>query len=250
MMRELWSAGYQRRICHPLPAEPARPLSRPLSASYRWRSSHADVFSRVVHYDEGGIDRAGGAPVTGEPGNLTAGMTVAELCGAAVSHSDNTAANLLLEQLGGPAAAHRPAARRHHRRGTGPRRAPRRLDGGRQDRNGRVRHRRRCGGRVAPARPWSSPSSPPAPTPPRPTPRWSARPPRSWRTPSSTVAHKAAHSLGTASHLAHSRFSAMRPELFCLDHNLSYSDAQFSTERHNSFTGNPSLPAPRTRPDR
>ncbi|MEV7978594.1 class A beta-lactamase [Streptomyces sp. NPDC086519] len=66
-----------------------------------------DVLSRVVHYDEGDVDRAGGAPVTGQPGNLAAGMTVAELCGAAVSYSDNTAANLLLEQLGGPVAVTR-----------------------------------------------------------------------------------------------------------------------------------------------
>ncbi len=42
------------------------------------------------------------APVTSE--NVTTGMTVAELCDAAVTVSDNTAANLLLELLGGPAA--------------------------------------------------------------------------------------------------------------------------------------------------
>jgi beta-lactamase class A len=46
------------------------------------------------------------------------------------------------------------------------------------------------------------------------------------------------------------RLYAMRPEPFCFDHELSYSDAQFSTERHISFTGSISLPAPRTRPDR
>ena len=34
-------------------------------------------------------------------------MTVAELCGAAISSGDNTAANLLLEQLGGPVAVTR-----------------------------------------------------------------------------------------------------------------------------------------------
>lgn len=58
--------------------------------------------SRVIHYTEQDIERAKGAPVTGEPENLAHGMTVEALCGAAISFSDNTAANLLLEELGGP----------------------------------------------------------------------------------------------------------------------------------------------------
>jgi beta-lactamase class A len=45
----------------------------------------------------------GYAPVTKEHVG-GAGMTVAELCGAAVTWSDNTAANLLLASFGGPAA--------------------------------------------------------------------------------------------------------------------------------------------------
>jgi len=42
------------------------------------------------------------APVT--KSHLDSGMTVAELCAAAITVSDNTAANLLLASLGGPAA--------------------------------------------------------------------------------------------------------------------------------------------------
>ena len=42
------------------------------------------------------------APVTTR--NVATGMTVADLCGAALTVSDNTAANLLLDLLGGPAA--------------------------------------------------------------------------------------------------------------------------------------------------
>lgn len=42
------------------------------------------------------------APVTAQ--NLATGMTVADLCDAALTVSDNTAANLLLDVLGGPAA--------------------------------------------------------------------------------------------------------------------------------------------------
>lgn len=41
------------------------------------------------------------SPVTQK--HVGAGMTVAELCAAAVQYSDNTAGNLLLEQVGGPA---------------------------------------------------------------------------------------------------------------------------------------------------
>lgn len=63
--------------------------------------------ARRVRYTQADIDRAGGAPVTGRPENLAHGMTVAELCGAAISFSDNTAANLLLQRLGGPTAVTR-----------------------------------------------------------------------------------------------------------------------------------------------
>ena len=34
--------------------------------------------------------------------NVATGMSIGELCGAAVSHSDNTATNLLLDEIGGP----------------------------------------------------------------------------------------------------------------------------------------------------
>ncbi|NEA43048.1 class A beta-lactamase [Streptomyces sp. SID11385] len=47
---------------------------------------------------------SGYAPVTGLPENLANGMTVAQLCAAAVSFSDNAAGNLLLRALGGPTA--------------------------------------------------------------------------------------------------------------------------------------------------
>jgi beta-lactamase class A len=42
------------------------------------------------------------SPITEK--HLDSGMTVAELCAAAIQHSDNTAGNLLMKQLGGPAA--------------------------------------------------------------------------------------------------------------------------------------------------
>ncbi|WP_051709665.1 class A beta-lactamase [Streptomyces sp. NRRL S-350] len=66
-----------------------------------------EFLARRIRYTQADIDRAGGAPVTGEPGNLANGMTVAQLCAAAIDHSDNTAANLLLHELGGPTAVTR-----------------------------------------------------------------------------------------------------------------------------------------------
>jgi beta-lactamase class A len=66
-----------------------------------------EFLGRRIHYTQADIDRAGGAPVTGRAENLARGMTVAGLCGAAISYSDNTAANLLLRHLGGPTAVTR-----------------------------------------------------------------------------------------------------------------------------------------------
>ncbi|MFF2327239.1 MULTISPECIES: class A beta-lactamase [unclassified Streptomyces] len=63
--------------------------------------------SKVIHYTQRDIERSGGAPRTGLPENLANGMTVEALCGAAISYSDNTAANLLLKELGGPTAVTR-----------------------------------------------------------------------------------------------------------------------------------------------
>ncbi len=63
------------------------------------RSTAADLDS-VVRYDQS--DLLAYAPVTSR--NVETGMTVRELVDAAVSVSDNTAANLLVERLGGPGA--------------------------------------------------------------------------------------------------------------------------------------------------
>ncbi|MDY0810830.1 class A beta-lactamase [Kitasatospora purpeofusca] len=57
-----------------------------------------------LHYTTRDVAESGYAPITGLPANLEAGMTVEELCAAAIQYSDNTAANLLLRELGGPEA--------------------------------------------------------------------------------------------------------------------------------------------------
>jgi beta-lactamase class A len=63
------------------------------------RRSDPGLMDRVVHYTRGEL--VDHSPVTGE--HVDTGMTVAELCDAAITVSDNTAANLLLGQIGGPA---------------------------------------------------------------------------------------------------------------------------------------------------
>ncbi|GAB7186809.1 beta-lactamase class A [Kitasatospora sp. Ki12] len=66
-----------------------------------------EFLARRIHYTEADITRSGGREsslVTREDRNLANGMTVAELCQAAIDHSDNTAGNLLLRELGGPTA--------------------------------------------------------------------------------------------------------------------------------------------------
>lgn len=58
------------------------------------------LLDRLVRYGPGALLEY--APVT--TANVATGMTVADLCDAALTVSDNTAANLLLDLLGGPAA--------------------------------------------------------------------------------------------------------------------------------------------------
>lgn len=60
-----------------------------------------------IRYTERDTKASGYAPITGKAENLRDGMTGAELCGAAISYSDNCAANLLLRRLGGPSAVTR-----------------------------------------------------------------------------------------------------------------------------------------------
>ncbi|MEU0970505.1 class A beta-lactamase [Streptomyces sp. NPDC005917] len=103
-----WDTGSGARVRHRCgELFPMCSVFKMLAVAAVLRDLDEDVLSEVVHYDESDIERSGGAPVTGKSENLAAGMTVAELCGAAISYSDNTAANLLLEQLGGPVAVTR-----------------------------------------------------------------------------------------------------------------------------------------------
>ncbi|WP_442806357.1 class A beta-lactamase [Streptomyces sp. NBC_01317] len=75
-----------------------------VAAVLRDRDRDGEYLSRRVRYTEQDVVRSGYAPVTGLPANLAQGMTVEALCAASITHSDNTAANLLLGKLGGPAS--------------------------------------------------------------------------------------------------------------------------------------------------
>ncbi|MFJ9757695.1 class A beta-lactamase [Streptomyces sp. NPDC101149] len=78
-----------------------------LAAGAVLRQESADRLDQVVTYSKG--DLVSYSPVTSE--HVDTGMTVRELCDAAVRYSDNTAGNLLLRQLGGPARLDRELAR-------------------------------------------------------------------------------------------------------------------------------------------
>lgn len=71
-----------------------------VAAVLRQSESQPDLLDRVIHY--GPSDVLAYAPVTSQ--HVAEGMTVAALCDAAITVSDNTAANLLVEMIGGPAA--------------------------------------------------------------------------------------------------------------------------------------------------
>ncbi|GAA1162740.1 beta-lactamase class A [Kitasatospora gansuensis] len=68
---------------------------------------NGEFLARRIRYTEQDVTGSGYAPITGTPEHLANGMTVAELCAAALDYSDNAADNLLLRQLGDPTAVTR-----------------------------------------------------------------------------------------------------------------------------------------------
>jgi beta-lactamase class A len=70
------------------------------AAILRSRQAEPGLLDRVVRYDAAKVVSV--SPVTEQ--HVADGMTISALCEAAVTRSDNNAANLLLEQLGGPHA--------------------------------------------------------------------------------------------------------------------------------------------------
>ncbi|MFE6223210.1 class A beta-lactamase [Streptomyces sp. NPDC057854] len=79
---------------------------KPLAAAAVLRDlDHDGTFlARRLTYTADDVQRSGYSPVTEHPDNIAAGLTVSQLCDATIRFSDNTAANLLLRELGGPTA--------------------------------------------------------------------------------------------------------------------------------------------------
>lgn len=65
----------------------------PLSTGY---------YDQVIHFTQADVDSAGYSPVTKT--HVDSGMTVSQLCDAAITQSDNAAGNQVLKLLGGPAS--------------------------------------------------------------------------------------------------------------------------------------------------
>ena len=70
------------------------------AAVLRLRNDQPGLLDRVIHYRQSDILEY--APITKQ--HVAEGMSVSALCEAALSVSDNTAANLLVQTLGGPPA--------------------------------------------------------------------------------------------------------------------------------------------------
>nr|WP_191297093.1 class A beta-lactamase [Paenibacillus sp. PL91] len=69
-----------------------------LAAGFVLKTSTADELDKVISYTKDDLDSY--SPVTEQ--HVNTGMSLRDLCEAAVRYSDNTAGNLLFKQLGGP----------------------------------------------------------------------------------------------------------------------------------------------------
>ncbi|MFJ1805052.1 MULTISPECIES: class A beta-lactamase [unclassified Streptomyces] len=79
---------------------PVCSLFKPLAVAAVLRDLPEQALDRRVHYTSAEVVE--NSPVTKD--HVADGMTIAELSAAAIQRSDNTAGNLLLRELGGPAA--------------------------------------------------------------------------------------------------------------------------------------------------
>ncbi|GAA3371936.1 class A beta-lactamase BOR-1 [Streptomyces sannanensis] len=79
-------------------------LFKPLAAAAVLRDLDRDgeTLAKRIHYTS--ADVVENSEITSREDNLANGMTIAELSEAAICHSDNTAGNLMLRELGGPTA--------------------------------------------------------------------------------------------------------------------------------------------------
>ncbi|MYV98655.1 class A beta-lactamase [Streptomyces sp. SID3343] len=92
-----YRAGERFPMCSVFKATAAAAVLRDLDRD-------GEGLARRIRYGDKDVADSGYAPITSRPENLAGGMIVADLCAAAIAYSDNAAANLLLRELGGPAA--------------------------------------------------------------------------------------------------------------------------------------------------
>ncbi len=86
---------------------PMASLFKTLAAAAVLRDLDRDgeFLARRVYFTQDDVDKSGYSEVTKH--HVATGMTIGELCDATIRFSDNTAGNLLLEELGGPTAVTR-----------------------------------------------------------------------------------------------------------------------------------------------
>lgn len=73
-----------------------------VAAILKQSMSDPHLLQQKVNYTEQDVDASGYAPIT--KNDLASGMTISDLCAAALCYSDNNAANLLIKKLGGSQA--------------------------------------------------------------------------------------------------------------------------------------------------
>ncbi|WP_299491221.1 class A beta-lactamase [uncultured Shewanella sp.] len=71
-----------------------------VAAILKKSESDTRLLNKKIAYTRQQVNNSGYAPITSK--HIQTGMTVEALCAAALKYSDNTAVNLLIEQLGGP----------------------------------------------------------------------------------------------------------------------------------------------------
>ena len=76
-----------------------------VSAILKESINNPSLLQQKVTYTKQDVELAGWSPITQQ--HITEGMTIDQLCGAAIMQSDNTAMNILMDKLGGLNAANR-----------------------------------------------------------------------------------------------------------------------------------------------
>ena len=70
-----------------------------VAAILKESETHPGLLQQTLYYTPLEVDESGYAPIASQ--HIATGMTIQQLCIAALNYSDNTAANLLIKQLGG-----------------------------------------------------------------------------------------------------------------------------------------------------